>query len=147
MAAKNAAKPSPLKGLVDRRNVLMEKPTRTEDLIPKFRVIGEPGWDDEVRKILTDYEVPIPEPLTEDELARRETELGFRLNEELRLFLKTFGAVNFEGLPNLFSLEQIGTLEDNIWFRDCLNEEQLLRLKGIIGVGNCLSDDVFGLEL
>ena len=38
------------------------KPTSSEDIVPAFRRVGEPGWADEVRTVFKSYGVPLPSP-------------------------------------------------------------------------------------
>jgi hypothetical protein len=69
----------------------MDKPTRWEDLIPSFTAIGESDWAERIRKLLMDYGVPLPDPVTESCLMSREEQLGLRLPESLRLMLTGIG--------------------------------------------------------
>lgn len=69
-----------------------------EDLIMPFTAIGEPGWEDGVRRILEavadSWGEAMPLPVGEETLEATEKRLGTALPPSLRLFLTRFGVAD-----------------------------------------------------
>jgi len=122
----------------------MEKPSSKEDLIPPFEKIGEAGWDRGVRDLLQRYEVPLPTPITEGELAACEKKLGSPLPPSLHLLLKTFGPLDLDEI-RFFGTDEISSVE-GIWFAHALSDEDRKRLPQMIGIGEYVGDEVIVVE-
>jgi hypothetical protein len=125
--------------------LMLTKPSTKADLLPPFEYIGASGWDTALRRVLVEYEVPLASAVTEADIERCESELGFHLPQSLRLFLMTFGAINFDSLE-LLPPTKIQTLEQ-VWFREFLNEDEQAMLPNLIGVAEAGSDDYFALDV
>ena len=121
-----------------------KKPENETDLLPPFDYIGKDGWDSKLRQLLTEYTVPLPPPSTELEVQRCEARIGFPLPSSLKLFLLTFGPVDFDGL-RICPPEDVKTLQ-NVWFRDFLAREEQLKLAGLIQVAETGSDNYYALD-
>ena len=122
----------------------MDKPTRREDLLPPFTAIGEGDWAERIRKLLIDYGVPLPEPVSEARLKSREEQLSLRLPESLRSFLKEIGPVDLDGI-RICRPEEIGPA-NSIWFREHLREEDRARLPDVLAIAEYASGDPITLE-
>lgn len=68
-----------------------KKPLIKEDIIPKFKNIGDPGWADYALALLKTYEVPLPIPSTEKDFEKIEIYSNYKLPEEFILFHKEIG--------------------------------------------------------
>jgi hypothetical protein len=122
----------------------MDKPTRKEDLLPPFTAIGEGDWAERIRKRLLDYGVPLPEPISEAGLRSREEQLGLRLPEALRSFLREIGPVDLDGI-RFYRPDEIGPTND-IWFREHLRGEDRARLSDMLAIAEYASGDPIALE-
>jgi len=109
----------------------LPKPQTIDDLRPPFQRIGDPGWESDLRQLLEAYEVPLPQPVAEDDLRHREAVLAFRPNEAVRQFLLTIGPLDLE--VRVLSLQAMGTLE-GVWFRGHLSTADRARLPRLVAV-------------
>lgn len=123
---------------------MLKKPESKNELLPPFRWIGEDGWEEKARQILLDYEVPLPQPSTAEEIQQCEERLGVILPEPFKLFHENFGAVAFD-CPLLFPLSDVRNATE-VWFYDFLSEQDKMALSDMVLIGNP-ADDYLVLDL
>ncbi|HEX8465754.1 MAG TPA: hypothetical protein VF627_14150 [Abditibacterium sp.] len=124
---------------------MLQKPKSKFDLMPAFNRIGDADWDTKLRQILVDYEVPLPAPCSQVELADCEKRLGFALPYSFRLFLNTMGPVDFSGI-RVLAPKEVKTAE-GFWFASYFSEEDRNRLSGMLEVAEAVSDNIYVVEL
>lgn len=124
---------------------MLQKPTTKADLLPPFDLIGNAGWDLALRQVLVDYEVPLPTPCCEAELADCEERIGFALPQSLRLFLLAIGPIDFDGL-RIFSPQKIKTAE-SFWFAEYFSEIARKQLPQLLQFAEAVADNVYVMEL
>jgi hypothetical protein len=110
----------------------LRRPQRKADLAPPPFVIGEPGWREAIISVLRAYDVPLPAPVREEEIAARERALGAALPAAVRRFLMEIGPVDFDYL-RLFHADEIVPLE-YAWLRRMLDEPEQRRLPFLLEI-------------
>src|SRR5687768_13000981 len=111
---------------------MLRKPQMKTDLLPPFQRIGEPDWDTNVRQLLNAYDVPVPAPIPINTIVQREQILQLSFPPSLRLFLTTFGPIDFDGL-RLLPAHAVDTLE-HLWFKSSLAAHDQARLSRLIQI-------------
>ena len=117
----------------------LTKPRTTDELLPPFAAVGEPGWETRLRAWLTGFDFRFVQPSTPAEVAAAEGRLGQRLPTEWRAFLLTFGPLDLDGV-RLLAPRQIDRM-GGVWFRSHLSEQEQALLPRLLQVGECGSDN------
>ena len=100
----------------------LPRPRTTDELLPPFAVVGEPGWDARLRAWLIDFDFQFTQPIKPAEVAAAEVRLGQRLPADWRAFLLAFGPLDLDGV-RLSAPGQIVRM-GGVWFRSHLNEQE-----------------------
>jgi len=124
---------------------MLHKPQAKADLLPPFYRIGEPDWDTKLRRLLEAYDVPLPQPIPIDAIVQREQALQYAFPTALRLFLTTFGAIDFDD-PRLLLADRIDTCK-SLWFHDNLAQAEQRRLPSLLQVAETGSDNFYAIDL
>lgn len=124
---------------------MLPKPQTKMDLLPPFQRIGEPDWENNLRQLLNAYAVPLPTPIAITTIVQREQVLRLNFPPSLRLFLTTFGPIDFDGL-RLLPAQEIDRLEQ-LWFKSSLTDHDQARLSHMIQIAETGSDNVYALDL
>ncbi|MEZ6048770.1 MAG: SMI1/KNR4 family protein [Planctomycetaceae bacterium] len=120
----------------------INKPTTEADIYPPFEKIGDEGWDSKLRDFLTSFEVPLPQPVSAQEIDYRESALSLSLPAPIRTFLMEFGPVSFDYVEVL-PIPQISKASE-LWFAEQLEAN----LDNYIIVANAGgTDDHFLIDL
>ncbi|HEY1013242.1 MAG TPA: SMI1/KNR4 family protein [Herpetosiphonaceae bacterium] len=122
----------------------MQEPTCPDDLIPPFGQIGEPGWDDALRALLSAYGCPPPQPTRAGALSEAEARLGMVFPASVRQLYEAFGPLDFDGLVLLDPGVMIPAAE--LWMWEMLGRSDQRRLAGAIAIAEIDSGDAYALD-
>lgn len=119
------------------------KPISISDIALDFTTVGDEGWTNPIVGLLKSYGVPLPSPLSEDEINVIKDRCGGAIPDQYALFLRTLGPLNLDFVEFLRPAKV--TTADKTWFGDVATGMDLDALKqqlAIIdlgGSGNFLS--------
>lgn len=123
---------------------MLTKPTKKEDLFPPIHSLEEHDWEKKLKQFLSSFDVPLPEPVTINEIETLENKLKKKLPKPLNEFLRKIGPLHLD--IKFLNLDKI-LLFNDISITKNLNSNDQKYVSELIAFADHLgSGDFYGID-